>query len=103
MSNTTGGWPALPLAAWQDTYATLHLWTQIISKMRLRQCRAVNHWRHVPLSVTVRGLTTSPISYRWQSFEITVDFLAPELQVETSWRARRAVTLRPMSVATFCR
>ncbi len=103
ISHTMGRWPALPLAAWQDTYATLHMWTQIIGKIRLQQCSAANHWWHVPLYVTARGLTTSPIPYRGQSFEMTFDFLAHELQVETSWGARRVVKLRPVSVATFYR
>src|SRR5918998_6368881 len=101
--HTMGEWPALPLAAWQDTYATLHMWTQIIGKIRLRQSSAVNHWWHVPLYVTARGLTTSPIPYRGQSFEITFDFLAHELQIDTSWGARKVIALRPMSVATFYR
>ncbi len=102
-SDTMGRWPELPLAAWQDTYATLHMWTQIIGKIRLQQCSAVNHWWHVPLYVTARGLTTSPIPYRGQSFALTFDFLVHELQIDTSWGPRRTIQLRPMSVATFYR
>ena len=100
-ADATRDWPSLPLAAWQDTYATLHMWTQIIGKIRLQQCSPVNHWWHVPLYVTVRGLSTSPIPYRGQSFAITFDFLAHALQIETSWGARQVLELRPMSVATF--
>ncbi len=53
------GWPALPLSSWNDTYATLHMWTQIVGKVRLRLTPLVNHWWNVPLYVTARGLTTS--------------------------------------------
>ena len=103
IAHRAGGWPTLPLAAWQDTYATLHMWTQIVGKIRLQQCSVVNHWWHVPLYVTARGLTTSPIPYRGESFEMTFDFLTHELQVETSWGARQVVELRPKSVAAFYR
>ena len=96
-------WPDLPLAAWQDTYATLHMWTQIVGKIRLQQCSPVNHWWHVPLYVTARGLTTSPMPYRAQTYEIIFDFLAHELQIDTSWGARRAIKLRSQSVAAFYR
>jgi hypothetical protein len=103
IAHAVDGWPSLPLAEWQDTYATLHRWTQVIGKLRLRQSTPVNHWWHVPLYVTARGLTTSPMPYHGQNFAITFDFLAHELQVETSWGAQRAIKLRPMSVATFYR
>ncbi len=63
----------------------------------------MNHWWHVPLYVTARGLTTSPIPYRGPSYEISFDLLAHELQIETSWGPRRVVELRPTSVATFYR
>ena len=56
-------WPALPLSAWADTYATLHMWTQMVGKVRLALCPLVNHWWEVPLYVSARGLTTSPIPY----------------------------------------
>src|SRR3712207_3897519 len=88
-------WPDLPLAEWRDTYATLHMWTQIVGKIRLQQCAPINHWWHVPLYVTARGLTTSPVPYAGQSFEMTFDFLAHQLRIETSWGACRAVELRP--------
>ena len=54
-------WPALPLEDWKDTYATLHMWTQIVGKIRLAQTVPLNHWWNVTLYVTSRGLTTSPM------------------------------------------
>lgn len=63
-------WPALPLEAWQDTYATLHMWTQIVGKVRLAQSPLVNHWWEVPLYISARGLTTSAIPYRHGIFEV---------------------------------
>ena len=84
----TPAWPALPRAAWQDTYETLHMWTQIIGKIRLQQCTPLNHWWPVPLYVTARGLTTSPIPYGAHTYEISFDFLAHVLHVDTS-RPRR--------------
>ena len=68
-------WPALPLEAWQDTYATLHMWTQIVGKVRLALSPLVNHWWEVPLYVSARGLTTSAIPYRDGIFEVEFDFL----------------------------
>ena len=67
-------WPSLPLEEWQDTYATLHMWTQIVGKVRLKQAPHVNHWWQVPLYVTPRGLTTSPIPYGQRTFEVLFDF-----------------------------
>jgi len=68
-------WPELPYAAWRDTYATLHLWTQIVGKIRLAQTPWVNHSWHVTLYVSPRGLTTSSIPYGQRSFELEFDFL----------------------------
>jgi len=65
-------WPALPLDEWQDTYATLHMWSQVVGKVRLALAPPVNHWWHVALYVTARGLTTSAIPYRGGAFEIYV-------------------------------
>ena len=65
-------WPALPYEEWKDTLATLHLWTQIVGKIRLALTPWINHWWHVPLYVTARGLTTSPIPYGTRTFEIDV-------------------------------
>ena len=63
-------WPELPLAAWKETYATLHLWTQIVGKIRLVQTPWLNHSWHVVLYVTPRGLTTSPIPFGDRAFQL---------------------------------
>src|SRR6266567_4221296 len=68
-------WPALPYEAWKDTYETLHMWTQIVGKVRLELSPYMNHWWHVTLYVTPRGLTTSPIPYRNGIFEVIFDFI----------------------------
>ena len=94
-------WPALPLDSWQDTYATLHMWTQIVGKVRLRLTPLVNHWWNVPFYVTSRGLTTSRISYGAISFEITFDFLRHQLVLETSDGTVKTLPLVPRSVAEF--
>jgi hypothetical protein len=96
-------WPALPLAAWQDTYATLHLWTQIVGKVRLALSPPLNHWWHVTLYVTPRGLTTSSIPYGTRTFEVAFDFLDHTLWIQSSDGARRAMGLYPRSVADFYR
>jgi hypothetical protein len=98
---TTEQWPELPLAAWKDTYATLHMWTQIVGKIRMAHCAPINHWWHVTLSVTSRGLTTGPMPYRSGTFQIDFDFLAHELQIATSWGERSAFALEPCTVAAF--
>src|SRR5882672_2295484 len=77
-------WPALPLAAWADTYATLHMWTQIVGKVRLALAPPVNHWWHVSLDVTPRGLTTRAMPYAAGSLEIEFDFVEHCLRIETS-------------------
>jgi hypothetical protein len=96
-------WPELPLEAWQDTYATLHMWTQIVGKIRLTLTPLVNHWWNVTLYVTARGLTTSPIPYQGSSFEIRFDFIEHQLVIETSEGAVRILALRPRTVADFYR
>ncbi len=94
-------WPALPAAAWQDTRATLHLWTQIVGKVRLSQTPWVNHSWHVVLYVTARGLTTSSIPYGTRSFQIDFYFIDHLLSVTTSDGDLRQFALVPMSVADF--
>ncbi|HEY4002334.1 MAG TPA: DUF5996 family protein [Candidatus Xenobia bacterium] len=96
-------WPELPLEAWQDTYGTLHRWTQIVGKVRLAQSPWVNHSWHVPLYVTSRGLTTSPIPYGDRTFQIDFDFFLHELVINTGEGQTRRFGLRPMSVAEFYR
>ena len=66
-------WPSLPLDSWKDTCATLHMWTQIVGKVRMALSPPVNHWWHVTLYVTARGLTTSPIPYGTRTFEVSLD------------------------------
>lgn len=98
---TTEVWPTLPLAAWQDTYSTLHMWTQIVGKIRLVLSPAVNHYWHVPLYVTSRGLTTSPMPYQGKNFEITFDFIDHHLRIDTSDGVTKTLALAPRSVADF--
>jgi Family of unknown function (DUF5996) len=94
-------WPALPLAKWKDTYATLHMWTQIAGKVRLALSPRINHWWGSALYVTSRGLTTSPIPYQKGVFEIAFDFIAHTLEITTSLGESRAFRLRPRTVAEF--
>jgi hypothetical protein len=94
-------WPDLPLAAWRDTCATLHRWTQVVGKVRLARAPMVNHWWQVPLYVTARGLTTSPIPDGARTFQIDFDFIAHRLVIETSDGAADTFALEPMSVADF--
>ena len=94
-------WPSLPLEAWRDTYATLHLWTQIVGKIRLGLATPLNHWWHVPLYVTTRGLTTSPMPYGDRTLQIDFDFVDHWLDVHASDGATRSLPLAPMSVADF--
>src|ERR1041385_766229 len=77
-------WPELPYAAWRDTCATLHLWTQIVGKIRLARTPWLNHSWHVTLYVTARGLTTSPVPDRARSFQIDFDFIDHVLRIATS-------------------
>lgn len=93
--------PELPFEAWKDTAATLHMWMQIIGKVRLELTPYVNHWWQVPFYLTARGMTTSPIPYREGSFEIDFDFIEHRLIIATSRGASRSLTLRPQSVADF--
>src|ERR1700761_9071527 len=83
-SPQTGRWPELPTAAWKDTRETLHLWTQIVGKVRLALTPWLNHSWHVALYVTARGLTTSPIPYGEGSFQIDFDFIDHVLRVADS-------------------
>src|SRR5262245_1635845 len=94
-------WPALPYEAWKDTYATLHLWTQIVGKIRLAQTPWINHSWHVALYVTPRGLTTSPIPYGEREFQIDFDFIDHALLIQTSDGETRRLALEPRSDAEF--
>jgi hypothetical protein len=94
-------WPSLPFAAWKDTCATLHMWTQIVGKIRLAQTPWANHSWHVALYLTARGLTTSPIAYGMRTFQIDFDFIDHRLLIHTSDGTGRTMALRPRSVAEF--
>ena len=94
-------WPTLRFSEWQDTYATLHMWTQVVGKIRLRQTPLVNHWWNVPLYVSPRGLTTTAMPYKDRIFEIVFDFIDHELRIECSDGAAKILDLRPQSVADF--
>src|SRR2546423_15101455 len=96
-------WPALPYEAWKDTCETLHLWTQIVGKVRMELSPFVNHWWHVTLYVTPRGLTTSPIPYQGSTFAVDFDFIDHTLFIRTSEGTSQALPLIPCTVATFYR
>jgi hypothetical protein len=94
-------WPRLSLDSWKDTYATLHMWTQMVGKVRLRLTPLVNHWWNVPLYVTARGLTTSRIPYGQRAFELWFDFIRHQLAIETTDGILKTLPLVPRSVAEF--
>ncbi len=96
-------WPALPLSSWQDTCETLHMWTQIVGKVRLALTPLVNHWWNVPLYVNSRGLTTSAIPYHDSAFELQFDFLDHQLELRTAAGQVHSLALAPRSVAAFYR
>ncbi|MBK4346269.1 DUF5996 family protein [Lacisediminihabitans changchengi] len=100
---TDARWPALAVEDWNETRDTFHLWTQIVGKIRMVSTPAENHWWHVPLYVSARGLTTGAIPYTDGVFDIEFDLLAHELVIRRSTGDRRSIALRPMSVATFYR
>ncbi len=94
-------WPPLPLAAWEGTRATLHMWTQVVGKVRLALSPYVNHWWQVPLYVSARGLTTSAIPYGDSAFEMEFDFADGHLAIWKTGQASTFVRLYPRSVADF--
>jgi hypothetical protein len=94
-------WPELPLAAWQDTYDTLHMWTQIVGKIRMTLTPLINHYWNATLYVSARGLTTSAIPYPRGVFEIEFDFIGHKLVIETSEGDVRTLELGPRTVADF--
>jgi uncharacterized protein DUF5996 len=97
--------PALPLTSWKDTLATVHMWTQIVGKVRLKLCPLVNHFWNVTFYLTARGMTTSPMPYQSGSFQGTIevrfDFVEHQLLLETNDGRVLTLALRPMSVADF--
>jgi Family of unknown function (DUF5996) len=95
------GWPFLALAEWKDTCDTLHMWTQVVGKVRLELSPHINHWWEVPLYVSARGLTTSPIPCPKGIFEIEFDFIEHTLHIVTSWNETKKLRLHTRSVADF--
>ena len=94
-------WPSLPLAEWRDTYATLHMWLQIVGKIRLALAPPINHWWQVPLYVTARGLTTSLIPCHGRPFQIDFDFIDHRLAIDTCDGGRDGFALAACAVADF--
>jgi hypothetical protein len=94
-------WPALPLAPWQATYATLHMWLQIVGKTRLALAPMRNHWWQVALYVTPRGLTTSAMPFRERALSVELDFIAHQLALRDSDGNERVLPLAEQSVADF--
>src|SRR5260370_11555426 len=92
-------WPPLPLEAWKDTHATLHMWTQIVGKVRLALTPLVNHWWNVPLYVNARGLTTSAIPCGTGVFKVQFDFLDHRLVLATNDGLVHTLPLGPRAVA----
>ncbi len=96
-------WPLLPYEAWKETHDTLHMWTQIVGKVKMELSPKVNHWWHVPLYVATRGLTTSAIPYRGGLFEVSFDLIDHNLFIFTSEGTAKAMPLFSRSVADFYR
>jgi Family of unknown function (DUF5996) len=101
MMDPRSAWPELPLAAWQDTYDTLHMWTQIVGKIRMTLTPLVNHYWNATLYVSPRGLTTSAIPYLLGYFSIEFDFIGHKLLIQTSAGDVRTLDLAPRTVADF--
>ena len=94
-------WPPLPFPDWESTCDTLHMWTQVVGKTRLALTPVENHWWNVPLYVTTRGLSTSPIPFGDETFEVEFDFIAHKLFIRSSNWDERSLGLFPRSVADF--
>ena len=97
--------PALPFDTWKDTLATLHMWTQVVGKVRLKLCPLVNHFWNVAFYLTARGLTSSAMPYQrgaiWGTFEVQFDFIDHQLSIESSQGRRVEIALKAESVAEF--
>ena len=93
--------PSLPLASWKDTLATLHMWSQVVGKVRLKLCPLVNHWWNVPFYMTARGMTTSAMPFSRGTLEVRFDFIDHRLLLETSEGRAAAIALKAQSVAEF--
>jgi hypothetical protein len=97
----SAAWPALPFEEWRTSRDTLHMWTQIVGKVRLAHSPMVNHWWQVTMYVTPRGLTTSAIPYGTEAFDIEFDLIDHQLLIRSYTGATRSVRLEPKSVAEF--
>ena len=102
-SSVGNDWPHLPLAEWEATYHTLHMWSQIVGKIRLGLAPLQNHWWNVALYVNTRGLTTSPIPYQGRVFRLQFDFIEHRLKLHSSAGEKNAIVLASKSVAAFYR
>jgi len=98
---TKNAWPALPLSKWKETYATLHMWTQIVGKIRLALTPMQNHWWNTALYVSPRGLTTSTMHYDGQLLQIDFNFIDHMLVIETTDQPPKTIALQPRTVADF--
>jgi hypothetical protein len=94
-------WASLPYDDWKDTYATLHMWTQVVGKIALARAAPLNHSWGIALRATARGLQTAVLRHRDRSFTMSFDFIDHELVIQTSDGERRALALAPRSVADF--
>ncbi|TYP89021.1 DUF5996 family protein [Blastococcus xanthinilyticus] len=101
MTDPTTNWPTLRVSDWTATRDTLHMWTQIVGKIRMAHTPLLNHWWQVTLYVSPRGLTTSAIPHGTGAFEIEFDFLGHRLEVRSSTGGVGGFPLRPMPVAEF--
>lgn len=101
MSEAVAHWPTVEYSSWAETCETLHMWVQIVGKLKLELCPPVSHWWHVALHVTTRGLATGPIPYQDISFEIEFDLIAHELRIATSSAKEAIIKLEPKSVKQF--
>src|SRR6202049_420352 len=95
-------WPSLPFPEWKETCATLHMWTQVVGKVRLALSPWTNHSWHVTLYLTARGLTTSPIPFGARAFQIDFDFVDHVLRIQAAGN-EESIWLKPKSVAAFYR
>src|SRR5512133_2812253 len=96
-------WPPLPLKEWKPTRDTLHMWTQMVGKLRLRLAPPVNHWWHVPLYISPQGLTTGAMPYKDCVLQANFDLLNHELVITSNDRRIEKIGLYPRTVADFYR
>ena len=99
----TARWPALPLDSWRDTYATLHMWTQIVGKITLASTPRMNHFWNIALQITSRGLSTPTLTYGDLALTMVFDFIRHQFVIECSNGKTEMIGLEPMTVAEFYR